>query len=99
MKRRSFFAALAALPFVGKLVKATPSSVAIVPGVSVACEYDEFGRPVVRDRYCPIGHGYLVARYPEPSVLVRSIGDDPIHTLWACDGAPAFGVYPPARFA
>lgn len=93
MKRRSFFAVLAALPFVGKLVAAARPypSFPVDPycvghpdeRMPTGVRWHRLGccPQVVRDPYCPIGHGYVLARREQPTVLIRSVGDDRIHTL------------------
>jgi hypothetical protein len=98
MNRRRFVAALASLPFVGRLV--ARDVVTLKPGESITTPWMPVtpgmippiipyaGRQpeMVRDPYCPAGQGYLLCRAPgEPAVLIRSYGDEPVRKIWIVD--------------
>lgn len=101
MNRRHFVAALAALPFVGKLV-ARDDVITLKPGESIMTPwmvpptglippiitYLERQPEIMRDLYCPLGIGYLIARERgAPPALIRSVGDEPIRKIVILDVA------------
>lgn len=93
MNRRSFVAALACLPVVGKLVAQHPYPHLPVDPYCPGHPDEQmptgvrWHRPgmcplVVRDRYCPIGQAWVFPRPPGPPKIIRSIGNEPIHTFY-----------------